>query len=206
MTTQQRRTGTPLGAVGRGLVAGALGTLAMDVVLYARYRRGGGKRDFPTWEFSADISSWDEAPAPAQVGRRLFEGLFQKKLPPERATLVSNITHWAYGLLNGALYGITAESLSQPRIWYGLPFGAGVWAVDYAILPAAMLYKPIWEYDRKTLASDLSAHLVYGTVTAAALRVLSPLTRHPRVPRSPSAVPTTVARYASSRPIPATRR
>jgi hypothetical protein len=78
MTQQCRTAGTPLGAVGRGLVAGAVGTLAMDVGLYARYRRGGGKRDFPTWEFSADISSWDEAPAAAQVGRRLFEGLVQK--------------------------------------------------------------------------------------------------------------------------------
>ena len=55
-----------------------------------------------------------------------------------------------------------------------------MWAVDYAVLPAAMLYKPIWEYDRKTLASDLSAHLLYGTVTAATLRLLSLLTRHPR--------------------------
>jgi uncharacterized membrane protein YagU involved in acid resistance len=100
-------------------------------------------------------------------------------LPPGRAALINNITHWAYGLLNGALYGITVESLTQPRIWYGLPFGASVWAVDYAVLPAAMLYKPIWEYDRKTLASDLSAHLLYGTVAAATLRLLSPLTRHP---------------------------
>jgi Protein of unknown function (DUF1440) len=180
MTQQRRAVGTPLGAVGRGLVAGAVGTFAMDVLLYARYRRGGGQRNFPTWEFSTDISSWAEAPASAQVGRRLFEGLFQKKLPLERAALVNNITHWGYGLLSGALYGITAESLSQPRIWYGLPFGAGVWAVDYVVLPAAGLYKPIWEYDRTTLASDLRAHLVYGTTAAAALRLLSPLTRHPR--------------------------
>jgi Protein of unknown function (DUF1440) len=180
MTQQRRTVGTPLGAVGGGVVAGAVGTLVMDVLLYARYRRGGGERNFPTWEFSTGISSWEEAPAPAQVGRRLFEGLFQKKLPPERAALVNNITHWAYGLLSGALYGIAAESLSQPRVWYGLPFGAGVWAVDYVVLPAARLYKPIWEYDRKTLANDLRAHLVYGTATAAALRLLSPLTRHPR--------------------------
>ena len=69
MTQQRRTAGTSLGAVGRGLVAGAVGTLAMDVVLSARYRRGGGKRDFPTWEFSADISSWDEAPG-AGAGRQ----------------------------------------------------------------------------------------------------------------------------------------
>ena len=140
----------------------------------------GGKQHLFAWEFSAGLSSWDEAPVPGQVGKRLFEGLFQKKLPPQRAELVSNITHWAYGMLNGALYGIAAESLGPPRTWYGLPFGAGVWAVDYAVLPAAGLYKPIRDYDRQTLAKDLSAHLVYGTTAAAALRLLSPLTKHPR--------------------------
>jgi hypothetical protein len=80
----------------------------------------------------------------------------------------------------GALYGIAAESLGQPRTWYGLPFGACVWAVDYAVLPAAGLYKPIQDYNRETLAKDLTAHLVYGTAAAAALRLLSPLTKHPR--------------------------
>jgi hypothetical protein len=93
---------TPLGAIGRGLIAGAVGSLAMDVLWYARYRRGGGKQHFFAWEFSSGLSSWDEAPVPGQVGKRLFEGLFQKKLPPQRAELVSNITHWAYGMLNGA--------------------------------------------------------------------------------------------------------
>lgn len=53
MTQQRRTAGTPLGAVGRGLAVGAVGTLAMDVLLCARYRRGRGKRAFPTWEFSA---------------------------------------------------------------------------------------------------------------------------------------------------------
>jgi hypothetical protein len=84
------------------------------------------------------------------------------------------------GILNGALYGIAAESLGQPRTWYGLPFGAGVSAVDYAVLPAAGLYKPIQDYDRQTLAKNLTAHLVYGITTAGALRLLSPLTKHPR--------------------------
>ena len=40
----RKTAGTPLGAVGRGLAAGAVGTLAMDLLLYARYRRGGGKQ------------------------------------------------------------------------------------------------------------------------------------------------------------------
>lgn len=167
-----RHTMTPLGAVARGLVAGALGTVAMDALWFARYKRGGGEADLAAWEFSSGLTSWDEAPAPAQVGKRLVEGLFERELPPSRARLVNNVTHWTYGMLGGAQYGIVAASVT-PRLGYGLPFGAGVWAAGYAVLPAAKLYKRIWEYDRRTLAQDLSAHLVCGFGTAAALQLLS---------------------------------
>jgi hypothetical protein len=164
---------TPVGAVARGLVAGAFGTAAMDALLFARYRRGGGDNSLEAWELSSDVSNWEQAPAPAQVGKRLVEGVFDLEIPPSRAALVNNVTHWAYGMLSGAQYGIVAGSLCKPRIRYGLPFGASVWASGYVILPAAKLYQPIWEYDRKTLAKDLSAHLVYGLATATAVRLLS---------------------------------
>ncbi len=165
---------TPAGAVVRGLVAGAVGTAAMDAFLFARYRRGGGTSSAEEWETSAGLDSWENAPAPAHVGKRLVEGLFRIELPPTRARLVNNAMHWAYGIANGAVYGIVAESLpSGPRVRYGLPFGAAVWSGDYVILPAAKLYEPIWKYDVKTLANDLGAHLVYGLGTATALRLLS---------------------------------
>jgi len=75
-------------------------------------------------------------------------------------------------VVNGAQYGLVAGSLPCPRVRYGLPFGAGVWASGYVVLPAAKLYEPIWKYDVKTLGEDLSAHLVYGLVTAAAWRLV----------------------------------
>jgi hypothetical protein len=164
---------SPLGAVVRGVVAGAVGTVAMDLLWYARYRRDGGKSRFDTWEFSLDVDSWDQTPAPAQVGKRLVEGLFDIKIPTARAGLVNNVTHWGYGILGGVEYSIVAGSLRSQRIGYGLAFGAGVWASSYVVLPAAKLYKPIWDYDRKTLPKDLSAHLVYGATTAAAFKALS---------------------------------
>jgi hypothetical protein len=173
MTLRKTRRLTPLGAVTRGLVAGAAGTAAMDALLFARYKRDHGTSDFADWEFSAGLSSWDEAPAPAQVGKRLVEGLFKRELPATRAGLVNNVTHWAYGMLGGAQYGIVAGSLGTPRVRYGLPFGASVWATGYAVLPAAKLYKPIWDYDGHTLVKDLSAHLVYGIGTATTLRLLA---------------------------------
>lgn len=145
----------------------------MDALLYRRYRRGGGTSGVQKWEFSGDLTSWEQAPAPAQVGKRLVEGLFAIELPSSRARLVNNVMHWTYGTFWGLQYGIVVGSLPTPRIRYGLPFGAAVWAGDYVILPAAKLYGPIWRYDAKTLAEDLSAHLLYGLATGTALRVLS---------------------------------
>jgi len=54
-----------------------------------------------------------------------------------------------------------------------LIFGVVVFANSYTVLPLAKLYKPVWEYDGPTLGKDLSAHLVYGVVTAEAFRLLA---------------------------------
>jgi hypothetical protein len=170
MATRTSAASTPVGVVLRGLVAGAIGTAAMDVCLFARYRRGAGTGRFPEWELSSGLKGWDDAPAPAHVGKRLIEGLFDVDLPARSAPLVNNVTHWAFGMLSGAGYGLIAGSLPRAPIGYGLPFGALVWSGGYVVLPAAKLYEPIWKYDAKTLANDLSAHLVYGLATAAARR------------------------------------
>lgn len=163
---------TPIAVVAGGLIAGAAGTAAMDALLYARYRRAGGTSGILEWEFSSTVHTWEAAPAPAHVGKRLIDGLFQVDLADHRARLVNNVTHWGYGILNGAAYGLVAGSLASPRYRHGALFGASVWASGYVVLPLTGLYKPMWEYDRKTLARDLSAHLVYGLATATAYRRL----------------------------------
>ena len=75
--------------------------------------------------------------------------------------------------LAGAQYGVIVGSLRSPKLRYGLPLGAGVWAAGYAVLPAMGIYRPIWEYDLETLRKDLSAHLVFGFGTAAAYQALA---------------------------------
>jgi hypothetical protein len=164
---------TPVGALVRGAVAGAVGTVAMDLLWYSRYRRGGGKSGLIDWEFSAGLDSWENAPAPAQFGRRVIQGVFREELPPERARLVNNVTHWATGVGWAAVFGLVSGSVTTRRTWHGLLFGAGVWLQSYAVLVPAKLYKPIWEYDLKTLWKDLSAHLVYGLAAATAFRILA---------------------------------
>jgi len=163
---------TPLAAVAAGLLAGTVGTVCLDTVQYLKYRRGGGTESPLAWEF-APVETWETAPDPGQVVKRVIEGFTQRKLPDRWAFLTSTAAHWAYGSSAAALYGILAGSLRRPHAAYGLPFGAVVWATGYGVLPEAGLYKPIWEYDAKTLASDLSAHLAYGAGTGAAFWLLA---------------------------------
>jgi hypothetical protein len=158
---------TPLAAIAGGLLAGAIGTVSMDTVRYVKYRRGGGQDSPLAWEFGP-VDSWEQAPDPGQVTKRLIEGFTQREIPDRWAWLTSTLTHWAYGSAAGALYGVLAGSMRRPHALYGLPFGATVWVSGYVVLPEAGLYKPIWDYDAKTLASDLSAHLAYGAGTGAA--------------------------------------
>ena len=163
-----------LGLIIRGAGASALGTLAMDASLYRRYRHGGGDAAFPEWESSEGLVSWENAPGPALVAKKLLERVLDREVSPRYARLLNNVTHWGYGLAAGAGYGLLVGSRREPEVWFGIPFGAAVWASGYAVLPQFGVYEPIWKYDVGTLGKDLSAHLVFGTATAAAFRLLNP--------------------------------
>ncbi len=167
-----RRPTTPGNAVVRGLVAAAVGTAAMDVETFIGYRLGGGKEGFLQWEFGG-VENWSEASMPGKVGQRIAEAWTGQQLAPKWAGLTNNLVHWGFGIQWGALYGVTVGSSDRPRIALGPPFGAFVWLFGYAILSLGHFYKPIWEYDSKTLAKDLFAHLVYGTATGVTFRCLS---------------------------------
>jgi hypothetical protein len=164
---------TPVGAVVRGALAGVVGTAIMDGIWYARYRRDEGTSGFADWETAAGLDSFENAPAPAQVGKRLAEGFLQRPLKPQAARLVTNLVHWGYGLGWGAVYGIVAGSTSRPRAVYGLLFGPIVWSTQYLVLPPTGIYRPLREYDAKTLWKDASAHLAFGVGTAASFRLLA---------------------------------
>ncbi|HEY2078543.1 MAG TPA: hypothetical protein VGH53_19610 [Streptosporangiaceae bacterium] len=65
----------------------------------------------------------------------------------------------------------TARYLMSLRA--GAKESAAVWASDYAVLPEAGLYKPIWKYDALTLAGDLGSHLTNGAATGTAFWLLT---------------------------------
>jgi hypothetical protein len=163
----------PLGAVIKGALAGLAGTLAMDLAMWADYRRGGGTDAFSTWETSAGLASYDGAPAPAQVGRRIVEGYLQTGLPPRTARLMNNAMHALTGTQWGVVHGILAGTSGRSGSLAGVRTGMVAWLSSYALLAPAGLYEPIWTYPPPVLAKDAGAHLVYGLTTAAAFQLLA---------------------------------
>jgi hypothetical protein len=158
------------GVVRTGVVAGIVGTLAMDVVWYGRYRRDGGTSSFTDWEFRSEIDGFDDAPAPARVGKFVASKV-NIELPDSSASLTNNVVHWSTGMW----WGVVAAILQRFRLGgvkAGVITGVAAWGTSYAVLPQLGIYKPIDEYDSKTLWEDLSAHVVFGSaigvVTSAA--------------------------------------
>ena len=162
---------TPLGAVGRGLLAGVAGTAAMtawqelSAKLQSSDGEGGGSEEKPK-------DPWEEASAPAKVGRRIIEGVFRKEVPAEQIGTLTNVMHWGYGTTWGAVYGLIAGS-RRSTLGGGLAFGLAVWASSYAQLVPMGIYQPPWTYEPEELALDVSYHLVYGGATALAFAVVS---------------------------------
>ena len=156
-----------------GLLAGAAGTAAMDTLLYLRYRRAGGAQGPLEWEFSAGVDTWEEASAPGLVGKRVLREVMGREAPDRWARSTQNIMHWATGMGWSAQFGLIAGSANRRSWTGGLVLGPVVWLAGYVVLPLAKIYKPIWDYDAKTLSKDLSAHLVYGATTGAAFAALA---------------------------------
>jgi hypothetical protein len=164
---------TPLGALVRGLLAGAGGTAVMTAYQQL-VRSGGGSGDSAP---ETEEERWQRAPAPAQVARRVLKGLFQSDVSAERIPLLANLMHWLYGTTLGAVYGLVQGTLRARPVAGGLAFGGGVWLLSYAELVPMGLYEPPWEYPPKELVKDLSYHLVYGLGVAATYERVEVLSR-----------------------------
>jgi uncharacterized membrane protein YagU involved in acid resistance len=168
---------SPLGVVARGLAAGLVGTAAMTAWQETAAKLK--KRTMVAVEdrYREDVDPWEKAPAPAQVARRMLEALFRIEVPAERIPLFTNAVHWGYGTALGASYGLVESSVRSRPALHGALFGSGVWAMSYATLVPMGLYEPPWRYPAKTIAKDVSYHLVYGTGVAAGWALIDRATR-----------------------------
>ena len=54
--------------------------------------------------------SWEDAPAPALVAKKLLERVLDSEVSPRYARFLNNATHWGYGIATGAGYGLLVGS------------------------------------------------------------------------------------------------
>jgi hypothetical protein len=150
-------------ALGRGLLAGVVGTGAMTAYQLAVRKARGQRLDTPV------PRTWAEAPAPAQVAKKAAELAGKPRAVTKRdVPKLTNLMHWGYGTFWGVAYGLAARR-AQPRTLTGATvLGASLWGAAYAELAPLGIYEPPWKYPPQDLALDLSYHLVYGVGVAAA--------------------------------------
>jgi hypothetical protein len=156
-----------------GTVAGAVGTLCMDLVWYRRYRSGGGTQSFLPWETSEGTTGYEEAAAPARTAKAVAD-LAGIELPDSSARAVNNAVHWMTGLAWGEAHGLAACITGSANPLVGLGTAVVAWATSYAVLPGLGVYESATEYEPAVLWQDLSAHLVFGAALGVAYRMLAP--------------------------------
>jgi hypothetical protein len=164
----------------------------MDAVWYLRHRRDGGTDGVWRWETAQAVTTWEQASAPGQLGRKVLRTVIRRQPPDAWARPTTNLLHWATGAGWGLQYAAVAGRRAGRSWWPALALGPAAWLSSYVVLPVAKVYRPIWEYDARTLGRDLSAHVVYGLTTsgvyAALDRARAPRGRGTHRPRARRAV------------------
>ncbi len=167
---------TPIGALGRGLAAGATASYVMDQLLTLGTKvlpdLGQPKFEPPEPEMK------DETPTQT-IARRFYEGMLQRgPLSPERKAKLATLVHYWFGAEWGAAYGLVRESVPAARgPLAGLALGTLVWgAGDYGLVPAFRLGAGFRNTPPKMIAFTWAAHAVYGLATWAAYEATRPRT------------------------------
>lgn len=150
--------------VGRGLIAGFVGAVAMTIA--------------STIEMKLRRRPPSSAPADA-AGKVLGVKPRDEKGKQRFATVV----HYAYGsgwgLARAAIAAATCAGRRQ-RAWHKsrasivgpIAHFAMVWGASLAMLPALGIAKPFWRWGAKEVAIDALHHTVYAAATDGAYRLL----------------------------------
>jgi hypothetical protein len=139
--------------VGKGLLAGFVGTAAMTVSssLEARLRHR--------------AASSAPARATAKVlGIKEFEDDIA-------AARFNDLSHWGYGTMWGVVRGVLGTTPLSPRAATAA-HGAAIWGSAQVTLPALEVVPPFIFWGKKEVAIDLWHHAVYATATGIAYRLI----------------------------------
>jgi hypothetical protein len=171
-----------------GAAAAVAGTWAMNQAqrLWTRAagapvpHSAGGKHDARDWQEREEHQNANELAA--QAAAMIVAG---RPLRPDELRYAAPAMHYAFGAAVGILYGAVVgdrsrrESRSVPVVLSGVVLGTVLWATaDEIAMPLLGLSRPTTERGVERHLQSLTAHLVYGIVTAA---VFSGMTRRPHI-------------------------
>lgn len=149
--------GNAAAAVGRGLLAGVVGTGAMTVSSTLEMKLRGRAA----------------SSAPADAAAKVLG--VEPKGEAAKARFATMV-HWAYGTGWGAVRGLVAAlGLGGPVA--GIAHLGMVWGSELVMLPALKVAPALKEWGAKELAVDAFHHSVYATATSVTFTVLSRPTR-----------------------------
>ena len=144
--------GDTAAAVGKGLFAGAVGTVAMTVssTLEAKLRGRGSSS------------------APADAAGKV---LGVKPRDPDGQARFSTVVHWGYGTSWGAVRGLLDAAGLNGGKAVAAHFAA-IWGSAQVMLPALDVAPPPWESEPKEIVIDAFHHSVYAVATGVAFAAL----------------------------------
>jgi hypothetical protein len=140
-------------SIGKGLVAGFVGTAAMTVssTLEARLRHR------------------QPSSAPARATQKAL-GIVAFDDDLARARF-NDLSHWGYGTSWGAIRGLLDAAGLAPRAATAA-HGAAVWGSAQVTLPALEVAPPVVFWPKQEIAIDLFHHAVYALVSGIAYEQL----------------------------------
>lgn len=144
--------------LGKGIVAGVVGGLVGSVALRAwmtamSYRHKG--------TLLPDQGGPAHQVAALVIGRATGKPLTERQL-----FLGGELVHYAFGAVNGGLYGGLAEYQPWTTAGTGALFGTGVFlAADESSMPMLGLIPPPWTETPSAQLEHWAAHLVFGVAS-----------------------------------------
>ncbi len=149
-------------SITRGIVAGITGGLVGSVILKAfilaarKLHTGSTTTGNPPTDF-------DQRGPSHQVAELAFRKATGRSLTPAQRVLGGEIVHYAFGAVNGAIYGVVAEYAPWSTWGQGTLFGTAVFlAADETSMPALGLTNKPWEEPGTAQLEKWAAHLAFG--------------------------------------------
>ena len=146
--------GTVAANIGKGLLAGAVGTAAMTVssTLEMKLRDRAGSS------------------APAQAAEKVLG--IEDFVDETAEARFSSLAHWGYGTGWGAVHGLLASAGLPGPAATAVHLGA-VWGFEQIMLPSLDVAPPFWEWGtEEEVAIDGLHHFVYAAATGIAYSLL----------------------------------